>query len=93
MVSLRHLKNLAIFADLTQGHLLDHLSIPAGASLVLDFDFSGQKFPLPDSLPKTIKNLTNRFRVTAVNLCFDERLEFVRQARPSGEPRTASPSI
>ncbi|KAF9643332.1 hypothetical protein BDM02DRAFT_1523315 [Thelephora ganbajun] len=84
VVCLPHLKNLTIFGDPVHATLLDHLSIPEGASLVLDFDFSGGESPLPNCLPKTVKNLKNLFRVTTVNLCFAKREKFMHLVGPSG---------
>ena len=52
--------------------------------MVLDFNFSGNKSPLPDCLLKSAKNLKNIFRITAVNLCFDGNTKFVRPLGPSG---------
>ena len=84
VVHLLHLKNLTIFGNPAHGILLNHLSIPDGASLVLDFDFRGDKSPFPACLPRTNKYLKNLFRVTAVNLCFDGGTRFVRLDGPSG---------
>jgi len=84
VVPLPHLQNLTIQADRAHSILLNHLCIPARASLVLDFRFGGDKSPLPDHLPKTVKNLENIFRVTTVNLCFDAREKLVQLIGPSG---------
>ena len=84
VVPLPHLKYLAILGEPGHGILLNHLSIPNGASVVLDFNFSGNKSPLPDCLPKSAKNLKNIFRITAVNLCFDGNTKFVRLLGPTG---------
>jgi len=84
VVPLPHLENLTIFANSAHSILLNHLSIPAGASLVLRFGFRGDKSPLPDYLPKSIKNLPNLFRITAVNLCLERTEKFVHLIGPSG---------
>ncbi|KAF9650823.1 hypothetical protein BDM02DRAFT_3127484, partial [Thelephora ganbajun] len=84
VVCLPHLKKLTIFGDPVHATLLNHLSIPEGASLVLDFNFSGDESPLPNCLPRTVKNPKNLFRVTTVNLCFAKREKFVHLVGPSG---------
>ncbi|KAF9643011.1 hypothetical protein BDM02DRAFT_1761205 [Thelephora ganbajun] len=84
VVCLPRLKNLTIFGDPVHATLLDHLSIPDGASLVLDFDFSGGESPLLKCLPKTARNLKNLFRITTVNLCFAETKKYVHLVGPSG---------
>jgi hypothetical protein len=78
VVSLPHLRELEIDAEPVHSILLNHLSIPAGASLIMDFGFTGDKSPLRDYLPKTAENLKNISRITAVNLHFDGRKRSVR---------------
>ena len=82
VVPLPHLKTLAIDADLAHSILLNHLSIPARASLALRFRFNGDKSPLPNFLPKTARNLKN---ITSINLSFCKMEKFVRLEGPSGE--------
>ena len=84
VVSLSHLKSLTILARPTHSILLNHLSIPAGASLVQEFNFSGVESPLPAYLPNTVQNLKNLCDVTSVNLYFDPAEKYVRLAGPSG---------
>ena len=84
VVSLPYLKKLTILADPAHSILLNHLSIPAGASVVLDFNFRGDKSPLPDYLPKTTKNLKNIFRITSVNLHFGGMEKSLRLDGPCG---------
>jgi hypothetical protein len=82
---LPHLRKLSVFADPVHSILLNHLSIPPGASLVLSFNFSGDKSPFSDCLPKSARNLKNIFQITTVNLRFDRVEKSVRLAGPSGE--------
>ena len=84
VVYLSHLKNLIIAGEAMHSTLLNHLSIPEGALLVIDFDFNGDESPFPHYLPKTTKNLKNLFRITTVNLHFNEMMKFVRLDGPSG---------
>ena len=84
LVSLPCLTNLTICANPVHSILLNHLSIPAGASLILEFRFNGNKSPLPDFLPKTLGNLKNIFPITSVNLWFDEAHKHVRLDGPNG---------
>jgi hypothetical protein len=84
VVSLPYLKSLTVFADPAHSILLNHLSIPSGASLVLDFNFRGDESPLPDYLPKTTKNLRNIFRIASANLHFGRMEKSLRLDRPCG---------
>ncbi|KAF9780842.1 hypothetical protein BJ322DRAFT_285542 [Thelephora terrestris] len=84
VVYLPYLKNLTICSNLAHATLLNHLSIPTEASLTLNFKFRGDRSPLPDYLPKSSKNLRNIFRITTVNLLFEEKQKFMRLVGPSG---------
>ena len=66
-VSLPHLKYLNIVAQPAHTILLNHLLIPTGTSLNLEFDFNDNKPPISTYLPKTLKNL---FHITSVNISF-----------------------
>jgi hypothetical protein len=85
VVSLPHLKSFAISADPVHSTLLNHLSIPTGASLVQNFNFRGNKSPLPDYLPTATKNLKNLSCITSVDLRFGNTERIVRLRGPSGE--------
>jgi len=84
VVSLPSLERFTITANLAHSILLNHLSIPAGATLCLSFGFGGGKSPLPDFLPKTAKNLKNLLCITSVSLCFDETEKSIRLGGPAG---------
>jgi len=83
VVPLPYLKNLIIYTDRVPT-LLNHLSIPVGASLTLDFGFHGDKSPLPELLPKPPTNLKNITSITSVNLCLGAIDKYVRLDGPSG---------
>ena len=85
VVSLPCLKNLAVYTGQVHPTLLNHLSIPAGASLDLDFEFHGDKSPLSELLPKNSGNLKNISSITSVNLYLGALDKFVRLGGPSGE--------
>ena len=84
VVSLPCLKNLIIHENAIHSILLNHLSIPAGASLTLDFEFTGERSPIPDLLPKSLKYLQNISSISSVNLSFEELEKYVRLDGPSG---------
>jgi len=84
VVSLPHLKQLTIYANPVHSILLNHLSIPTGASLALNFEFTGNKSPVPDFLPTTHKNLGNIFPISSVSLSLDTVLKNVRLSGPNG---------
>jgi len=83
VVSLPRLKDLDIKAQPVHSILLNHLLVPSGTSLVLEFTFDGEKSPIPEYLPKNLKNLKNLSRITAINLSFDSEL-CLRLTGPSG---------
>ena len=84
IVPLPRLNILAITAKPAHSVLLKHLHIPAGASLVLKFSFSGERSPLRDYLPETYTNLRNLSRITSINLHFGAIQRFVRMNGSSG---------
>ena len=84
LISLPHLDLLAIAANPPHSILLNHLSIPTGASLFLRFGFSGDKSPLRDYLPETTANLGNLSHITMLNLNFGPAKKFIRMNGPSG---------
>ena len=84
MIYLSNLRMLTISADAVRSTLLNHLFIPKGAWLIMDFDFSGDESPLPLYLPKTTRNLKNLSHITTVNLHFNETMKFARLIGPSG---------
>ena len=83
VVSLPHLEDLEIEAQPVHSILLKHLLIPSGTSLVLEFNFNGERSPIPDYLPKTLDNLNNLSRTTAINLSYESGLH-LRLSGPSG---------
>jgi len=85
VVSLPHLKELSIITEQPHSFLLQHLSIPAGALLRLEFTFSGLESPIPSYLPNPPNNLCNLSHTTAMNLCFGPEQRSLRLNGPSGE--------
>ena len=85
IVSLPSLKTLAITARPAHSTLLNHLSIPSGASLVLEFEFSGDTFPILDHLPRPSENIKILSHVTAINLLFEATWKCLRLGGPNGE--------
>jgi len=85
VVSLPHLKDLNIVAQPAHSILLNHLSTPAGASLRLEFTYSGKESPIPSYLPNPLDRLHNISHITAVNLRLASERRSVRLSGPSGE--------
>ena len=79
------LENLTIVAD-PPAHsiLLDHLIIPAQATLTLRSGVIGNGHPLRDFLPKELGNLKNISSVASINICFDDAERPVRLEGPVG---------
>ena len=82
-MSLPHLKLLHITAWLMHSILLNHLSIPQGALLILKFDFSGEKSPIPAHPPSTSKTLGNLSQITSIILDCDEGM-YLQLEGPNG---------
>ena len=85
VVSLPHLKDLSIITERTHSALFDHLSIPAGAFLYLEFDFYDEHRPISSRLSKFPGSLRNLSHITAVNLCFAPNQRLIRLNGQSGE--------
>jgi hypothetical protein len=62
---------------------LNHLILPIGASLNQEYDFSGDKSPIPTYLPKTFRKFKNLSHITSINLSFTLGM-FLRLDGPSG---------
>ena len=87
VVSLPHLKKFETNAQPTQSTLLNHLSIPAGASLTQEFYFGREEPPIQMCLPKSSDSLLNLSHITTVNLSFGPYQRFLRLHGLSGELR------
>ena len=85
VISLPSLQELSITAQAPHSALLGHLYIPAGASLRLEFTFSGWEPPISSHLPESLDNLNNISHITAVNLNFGSGQRSMRLDGPSGE--------
>ena len=83
VVPLFSLKKLHIIAQPAHSILLNHLSIPSGALLVLEFGFDSEASPIPVHLPKDLNNLNNLSPVTSINLSCRPGV-FLRLNGPSG---------
>ena len=83
-VRLPHLRTLVISSPSTPPLLLRHLGIPAGASLFLGFNSSGERSPLVDILSEGSPNLENLSHITTINLRFHLEQKFVQLSGPSG---------
>jgi hypothetical protein len=84
IVPLLLLKTLHIKADSAHSILLNHLSIPTGASLIQESKYTKEYFPLLDHPPGSSPNLSNLSHITAINLHFNESRKSLRLTGPSG---------
>jgi len=71
LVSLPNLKFITIVAEPAHTILLNHLSIPVGASLSQNFNFNDDNSPIHIHLPKTFRNLKHISHITSINLSFN----------------------
>ena len=84
VVSLPRLKTISVIAQPPHSILLNHLSIPVGALLRLEFTFRSGESMIPSYSPKSLENLRNLSHITATNLYFGPEGKFVRFNGPSG---------
>ena len=84
VVSLPCLENLTIDADVAHSVLLNHLCIPVGASVILEFAFIGSESPLTEFLPSSLGNLKNVPPITSIDLCLPQDEKHVRLGGPNG---------
>ena len=84
VVFLPRLKDLSIIAQPPHSILLNHLSVPVGALLRLEFTFSSGESPIPSYSPKSLENLENLSHITATNLFFGLERRSVWLNGPSG---------
>jgi len=85
VVPIPHLRKLVLSSHTAHSTLLEHFSIPAGASLVLDFPFYGANPRIFDCLPRNFSELRNLSRVTSINLLLGPGVKDVRFNGPYGE--------
>lgn len=81
IVSLRLLKLLVISAKPLHSIILNHLQVPAGALVKLEYQDGDQNLR---DLEECFNNLENISHITSVNLCFKEGME-VRLNGPTGD--------
>jgi len=86
VMSLHHLKSLRIYDQVAHSILLNHLRIPTGASVMLEFEPNANSLSLPDYLPRSSDNLCNVSHITFINLDFDLG-PAMRLHGPSGDLR------
>ena len=86
VVPLPCLNSLIATTDSPPSILLNHLSIPTGASLELWAPLDDES-PLRDYLPETSPNLKNLSHITMINLRFDIVEKFALPSGPSGRLR------
>jgi hypothetical protein len=82
IVSLPHLKLLHIIDKPVHSILLNHLPIPPGTSLILEFGGDGES-PISACLPRTSSNLGNLSHITSINLRCWPRMS-IRLKGPNG---------
>lgn len=83
IVSLPRLDKLSVIAQPPHSTLLNHLSMPTTALLVLEFQFRGDTSPFPACLPKPSADFLSR--ITTVNLLFGMVEKFIRLKGSGGE--------
>jgi hypothetical protein len=86
MVSLPHLKTLAVRVDPIYPPILNHLDIPTGASLEL-WDYGADESSFQVYVPEKLPNLRNVSCVTSINLLFDSFYRYMRLSGPNGNLR------
>ena len=83
MVSLPRLGSLGICGDQPHSILLNHLHIPTGASVTLDFSPLDRNTEIQDYLPRSLEDLNNISHITSIWLNFKSGMA-VQLEGPSG---------
>ena len=83
VMPLPHLSMLKIRARSEHSILLNHLHIPIGASVTMEFQFNFWDTPVLDYFPKSLDNLSNISHITSLNLNFGSGVA-MRLQGPSG---------
>ena len=85
IVPLPNLEFLAVIAQPSHTILMNHLSIPTGASIRQAFAFRNPKAKsqIHSQLPKDLKNLKHLSNITSIDLNFDEGV-YLQLGGPSG---------
>ena len=84
LVFLTHLRSLAIYAEPPHSILLNHLHIPTGAMVTLEFSSDDRSPPPQDYFPRSLDNLSNISYITSINLDFSPRGIKIQLGGPSG---------
>lgn len=90
VVPLLHLKEFSIRTKSPHSILLRHIQLPVGASLISEFRFRGEGFPLLEYLQARSPNLRNLSHITMANLLFNTRWKYVQLTGPSGTLRVVA---
>ena len=83
-VFLTHLRSLAIYAEPPHSILLDHLHIPTGVMVTLQFDSDDRSPPPQDYFPRSLDNFSNISYITSISLDFSHRGIKIQLEGPSG---------
>ena len=87
IVPLLRLKTFTIEAAPPHSILLNHLYIPIGALLILEFDSCGEESLLLGDPHERSSNFANLSDITAINLLFDSYRKHTQLSGPSGSLR------
>ena len=82
-VSLPHLKLFRIRSFSPHSAVLNHLHIPIGALVTMEFELDSDTCPIQHHFPRSLDNLGNISHITSINLDFYDRMS-MRLQGPSG---------
>jgi len=85
VVHIPHLKKLILYSPEDGSTLLRHLSIPTGASLVIEFLRRGGNPSIPGCLPENFDNLNNLSDITSTSLFLGPETKHAQFDGPSGQ--------
>ena len=84
VVPLSRLQELVVEGDDPSSLFLDHLLIPVGAKVTLEFEFNSRDAQIKDYLPRSLGNFRNLSNFTRINLYFGDCLTRLRLTGPNG---------
>ena len=85
LVSLPCLTKLVINGGEPSSLLLDHLLIPVGAKVALEFEVKSPDAPLEDYLPRALGNLGNLSNFTNIGIYLGSSLTHMKFSGPNGQ--------
>ena len=84
VVSLSRLEEFTISGPLPYSILLNHLSIPPNAQMMMTFNLTSDRLPIQDHHPKSLENFRHLSHITQISVGLRGKSKFIQLYGPSG---------